>query len=121
MMTTPQRMSALVDRIEARLEHHEECWIWTGALKVSFRQGTSVKKISVRRAVYERHIGPIPKGMRLRNQCFNEACVKPEHQVPATREDISEAKTKLLAKAEERSRAEFRLFLLDVRNNRVSK
>lgn len=124
MTTTQERMSALVDRIESNLEYHEGCWIWAGDLRMSFRQGKTVKKISVPQALYERHVGPIPKGMQPRSQCLNKACVSPEHYVLIARKGLSEAKTQFLAEAEAQSRKEFRAFLLDVkeaRSRRVTK
>lgn len=58
-----------------------ECIIWTKAINnigygVSWKNG---KTIGAHREAYEKVHGSIPKGMVVRHDCDNKACVNPDH------------------------------------------
>lgn len=54
------------------------CWEWTGT-KDAKGYGRVGRGLAAYRFVYEKHRGPIPKGMELDHLCRNRACVNPEH------------------------------------------
>jgi len=65
---------------------HHGCLIWTGSAPKS-RDGLvrhphvhiGDRQHYVRRLVWERDHGPIPKGMAVRSTCGQDCCVAPEH------------------------------------------
>lgn len=67
------------------------CWNWTGRLN-HFGYGVFVVKsrsLRVSRLVYERQIGPIPKGLTIDHLCRNRRCVRPSHlEAVPNRENI---------------------------------
>lgn len=75
--------SNIMERFEDKIFHSPDgCWYWTaytdrkgyGYLGVT---GTTI--ISAHRFSYERHKGPIPKGMCVCHSCDNPSCVNPDH------------------------------------------
>lgn len=87
-----ERYEAATDRIEARLDKTGDCWLWPGGtsgngygqlttLTGDERKQTTIK---VHRAMYERHVGPIPEGMELDHLCKVKRCANPAHLEPVT-------------------------------------
>jgi len=57
----------------------DSCWIWTGALRDNGRGRMKVagKEVQAHRIAWELLSGrPIPKGMRLRQECAQPQCVR---------------------------------------------
>lgn len=111
MMNQAERLEALTDRLEARLDYEDGCWIWNGPVnkgygKMTYRQGKSVKVLYVHRAMYERHVGPIPDGMQIHHLCFNKRCARPTHLKLVSLEANLEANKELWSEAAARRRAE---------------
>ena len=68
------------------------CWIITSHVPgtngvVRICNGTSRKREQAYRAVYEREVGPIPKGKVLCHRCDIPMCVNPEHLFVGTKGD----------------------------------
>lgn len=65
------------------------CWVWQ---RSTWRNGYGRLKrdgkwVQAYRVYYERHVGPIPKGLTLDHLCRNRLCVNPTHLEPVTREE----------------------------------
>lgn len=59
------------------------CWIWQGCSSRGYPQFTvNARTVYAHRWAYERHVGPIPRGMQLDHLCANTMCVNPEHLEP---------------------------------------
>lgn len=82
-LLTPKRIAAFW----AKVEKTESCWIWRGSLN---KFGYGDAKLG-----YSRHFrahrlswmllrGPIPAGMQVHHECFNRACVNPDHLAVVT-------------------------------------
>lgn len=74
-----------VERGAAETRYIEDvagCWLWTGPVtpKGYGRQGSRL----AHRVVYERLVGPIPKGLTLDHLCRQPGCVRPSHLEPVT-------------------------------------
>lgn len=70
------------------------CWQWTGSMiwngyaQFSIKIGRKHKTVRAARLSYEKHIGPIPKGLDLDHFfCQNRACVNPFHVEPVTEKE----------------------------------
>lgn len=64
-----------------------ECWIWTGPMADSgygIASDGRNKTVIAHRAVYEKLVGPIPKGTQLDHTCRQRACINPAHLEPVT-------------------------------------
>ena len=88
-ITLAERYEALVDRIEARLDKSGDCWLWPGSKtkthgKLGLWTGEKLVTIYVHRAMYERHVGPIPDGLVLDHLCMVPLCANPAHLEPVT-------------------------------------
>ncbi len=76
----------LRDRIMARVDTTEDCWLWTGALV----RGYGVLSVDgrtryVHRVLFELDRGPIADGLDLDHLCRTPRCVNPTHLEPVTR------------------------------------
>lgn len=60
------------------------CMPWPGARTEGYGTFYDSGQKRAHRAVYERVIGPIPKGLQLDHLCRNRACVNPDHLEPVT-------------------------------------
>lgn len=82
-MTRPKKhlaaAKALRAHYEARCEAVGDCLIWTGALDPS---GNPVcDDTTIRRVLWEKERGPIPKGMRALCSCEDKRCIARAHMV----------------------------------------
>lgn len=87
-MTTQERFHAQVEKAP-----DGGCWTWKSLLNGDPDEYASFdvdgKQTYVHRWSYERHVGPIPKGMQIDHLCRNRACSNPEHLEPVTpRENV---------------------------------
>ena len=78
-------MKPLMDRLMARVEKTDTCWLWTGA-KASYGYGVLTRGrkgeglVRAHRAMYEHVTGEtIPRGMEVMHSCHVPACVNPAH------------------------------------------
>lgn len=90
---------ALPSRISKRIEHHNGCWIWTGAKRNGYsmirwkRDGEHIV-IGGHRLLYELHVGPIPEGHEVDHTCRNKACINPAHLEAVTvQENVRRARS----------------------------
>ncbi len=73
----------LLDRVLAKVEKTETCWLWTGATSAGYgvaqlgRRGEGTKR--VHRIMYEHFKGQIPAGLFVMHTCHNRLCVNPDH------------------------------------------
>lgn len=78
----------LLKRFIAKLDRHNECWVWTGATNSkgypAFRVGSRVAL--AHRFSHEVFIGPIPAGEQVHHKCMNPLCVNPAHLESVTPE-----------------------------------
>lgn len=65
------------------------CIEWTGARSSAGygQKGVNGKVLYMHRLEYEKHYGPIPKGMVVRHSCDNPACYNIEHLSIGTQKD----------------------------------
>jgi hypothetical protein len=65
-----------------------QCWSWTGFKHKGYgRIKGRTNVIGAHRISYEKHIGPIPKGMTVLHKCDNPECTNPEHLTVGTNAD----------------------------------
>lgn len=84
MKRDPQRL-ALYERIMARVDITDECWLWTGYLNKGYGTiGVNGKTREAYRVLYELVVGPVPDGLHLDHLCRVRACVNPYHLEPVT-------------------------------------
>jgi len=81
----PSRPS-LEDRLWAKVEKTETCWIWRGAVDqkgygMIWDEGARPR---AHRVSWELVNGPIPEGLQVDHKCHNHACVNPSHLRPLT-------------------------------------
>jgi hypothetical protein len=67
-----ERRESLLD-----FEEVDGCWIWRGRIDPN-GYGTIGRNFA-HRVMYERHVGPIPKGLHLDHLCRVRSCVNPKH------------------------------------------
>ena len=64
----------------------EPCWVWRGGTTVQgyarFNPGEG--PVLGYRWLYERNVGPVPRGLQLDHLCRVQACVNPAHLEPVT-------------------------------------
>jgi len=72
-------------------EPNSGCWLWTGATRSNgygyIRQYVAhvrTSDVQAHRFMYERHVGPIPKGLSLDHLCRVLQCVNPSHLEPVS-------------------------------------
>jgi hypothetical protein len=74
-------------RFMRHVDKTKTCWLWTGTTVGtrgrygSFRSTTraSDPKEYAHRWIYQKMVGPIPKGMEIDHICRNRLCVNPDH------------------------------------------
>jgi len=82
-------MRTLEERLWAKVDKKESCWLWTGSLQGSgyatIRLGGRGSKFQMaHRAAYEILRGPIPDGLQLDHLCRVRHCVNPDHLEPVS-------------------------------------
>lgn len=76
-----------IQRLLARIERTEGCWIWPGATNhrgYGSMGGDDGKTASTHRVAYEGLVGPIPDGLHLDHLCRVRLCCNPDHLEPVT-------------------------------------
>jgi len=77
--------AADVARFWSKVSKTENCWNWTGWLRLGYGQfNVGRRKFAAHRVAYELTVGPIPEGMQLDHLCRNTRCVNPAHLEPVT-------------------------------------
>ena len=83
--------STVGQRLWAKVDRGEGCWIWNGA-KNPLGYGklyVDGRWLQAHRVAYELVYGPIPEGADLDHRCRVPSCVRPSHLQPVThRENI---------------------------------
>lgn len=82
----------ILDRLFAKVEKTDSCWIWQGATAKGYGVlGTGKRRVKEQRGahviLYEHSVGPIPEGLELDHLCRNRACVRPDHLEPVTHQE----------------------------------
>lgn len=82
------------DRLWAKVEKTETCWLWTGyvnnkgyGLISRGSPATTYERKLVHRVAYELEVGPIPEGLEIDHLCRVRNCVRPDHLEPVTRHE----------------------------------
>lgn len=80
LLTEHPRITA-DDVLLGRIEKTDTCWLWAAKKNV---HGYGVISVNgsyrmAHRLVYEKLVGPIPKGLNILHSCDNPACVNPAH------------------------------------------
>lgn len=81
----------LSDRLWAKVEKTDGCWLWTGAV-AQFGHGKIIdwpsgKYKSTHRVSWELAHGPVPMGMQVCHRCDVPRCVRPDHLFLGTQAD----------------------------------
>jgi hypothetical protein len=71
------RRPSLDDRFFASVHMTDGCWTWTGSRHPDGYG--SLGGVLAHRLIYERCVGPIPKGFHIDHLCRNRACVRLDH------------------------------------------
>ncbi len=74
---TPVPKVSLAEKLDARTNKTDSCWLWTGA-KQTAGYGVLSDRLA-HRLSYERWKGPIPAGLTIDHLCRVRHCVNPEH------------------------------------------
>lgn len=71
----------LAQRLLARTNQGQECWLWAGHVDRNGYGGIRVhgRTVKVHRLSYELFVGEIAEGMFVCHRCDNPTCVNPEH------------------------------------------
>jgi len=67
-----------------------KCIEWTGFLTDDKGYPFTNNKQRLHRQIYEKHNGPIPKGLMVRHLCHNKRCINPAHLAVGTAKDNME-------------------------------
>jgi hypothetical protein len=92
----------IMDRLWARIEEKDGCWLWLGTVS---QQGYGKMKVGgvtrrVHRVAYELYVGPIPTGLVLDHLCRVRNCVNPDHLEAVTQhENLSRGVKTTVARA----------------------
>ncbi len=78
------------DRLWGRVKKTRDCWLWQGS---HLEAGNGVigwkgRTRLVERIVWQLERGPIPPGKKVLHECFNSACVRPDHLLLGTSADL---------------------------------
>lgn len=77
MRYVPATLPTLAEKLDAKTERTDTCWLWTGC-KQNAGYGVLAGKL-VHRLSYERHVGPIPEGLTIDHLCRVRLCLNPAH------------------------------------------
>jgi hypothetical protein len=79
----------LEERVWAKVEKTEGCWLWTAAISPNGygKFMVSGRPVNAHRLVYQLTVGPIPDGLDLDHLCRVRHCVNPDHLEPVTRSE----------------------------------
>lgn len=89
--TKTQPRPSLEERLLAKLDKTDTCWVWNAATHRGYGQiGIGRKVFYAHRVSYELYVGPIPEGMQLDHICHTPLCVKPDHLRPVTQKQNQE-------------------------------
>jgi hypothetical protein len=96
MAYTQRAVIPLMDRLWAKVDKTDGCWLWRGATSNGYgiinrgRDGMGTMRTHV--AVWESIHGPKPESMDIRHSCDVRNCCRPEHLSLGTRaENMSDA------------------------------
>lgn len=82
-MRKSRTLRPLADRLWAKVEKTDTCWLWTGALQQGygrmFYAAADRHPRLAHRVAWELTHGPIPDGMFILHHCDNPRCVRPDH------------------------------------------
>lgn len=96
-----------IDRLEAKIDKSDNCWLWAGAIdKAGYgRMGVGGKVLYTHRLSYEFYVGPIPEGLHIDHICRVRSCLNPDHLEPVTcRENARRGNTGELSGAKQRAK-----------------
>lgn len=79
-------MKTSLQKVWAKVDKTETCWLWTGAKSRSGYGHVvyAAKHWPAHRLIYELEVGPIPEGLQLDHLCRERRCVRPDHLEPVT-------------------------------------
>jgi hypothetical protein len=83
----PAVRRTVAERLWARVNKTDTCWLWTGSLGHGGRYGAMVvdgKAKATHRIAYELLVGPIPDGLEIDHLCRVHRCCNPFHLEPVT-------------------------------------
>lgn len=85
-MTRGPKPKPILDRLMAKVEITDTCWLWIGHVMPNGYGTISAPGRSslVHRVSYEEHVGPIPEGNQIDHRCRVRNCVRPDHLEPVT-------------------------------------
>lgn len=83
--TRPRRLP-LMERFWSKVEKTKGCWFWNGGLNDDGYGifANSCGSQFAHRFVYEKLVGPVPKGKEIDHLCRVRRCVRPSHLEPVT-------------------------------------
>jgi hypothetical protein len=83
---------SLEERLWAKVDKTETCWLWTGSLKSSGYGQINIDRIPrvAHRISYELTNGAIPEGLEIDHICHERRCVNPGHLRAVTRKQNAE-------------------------------
>jgi len=74
------RIKDIRDRMRYIVNPDTGCWEWQGSKSAGYgTMRVNYKPMRAHRYFYEKHKGPIPKGLHVDHLCWNPGCVNPDH------------------------------------------